>query len=407
MLSLSIISHDAFEFGILLVIILNSVKMALDDPLSNFVSSETKTIENIFIGLYCVEMMLKIFAYGFVFGRGSYLRDAWNIMDFVIVVTSLMPFFINLSFSVNSLRAIRVLRPLKTITKVKVLKMIVRTLFLSFSLVLDSLYILVFVMIIFAIAGTQLFSGVLKNRCLEEATGILSGTFCANNDVCLQRFGVGFSCAKGIASPNFSINNFDTFLWSMLSVFQILTMEGWSTIMIQLEESYSAVCFLYCVAIVFLCEYVLLNITLAILKYKYAQVKDNSAEEEEEEKNEYSPELLKKIGVYRSIAQLKECDFERYTDSNKIFVGANRGYKEERQKEESRLEEKKAQPVVRKYSRFGTSLIRKQRSKAIVDRHKNETFETKWDPKTLKFESIKFGQVQLDERAIRSRRLVK
>mgnify|MGYP000924458976 FL=1 len=113
----------------------------------------------------------------------------------------------------------------------------------------------------------------------------------------------------------------------MLSVFQILTMEGWSSIMIQLQQCYSVVCFLYCVLIVFFCEYVLLNITLAILKYKYAQVKDNSVEEEEEEKFEYSPELLKKIGVYNTIAQIKECDFERYPpEGNKVFVGAVRGY---------------------------------------------------------------------------------
>lgn len=227
--------------------------MALDDPLSNYTSPEQKTIENIFIVLYSMEMGLKILAYGFVLNPGSYLRDPWNVLDFVIVVTSLLPFFINLSFSVNSLRAIRVLRPLKTITKVKVLKMIVRTLFLSFSLVLDSLYILVFVMIIFSIAGLQLFSGVLKNRCLEEATGILSQSYCTNNNDCLGVFGPGFSCARGIASPNFSVANFDTFLWSMLSVFQILTMEGWSSTMIQLEQCYSAVCFLYCILIVFFC----------------------------------------------------------------------------------------------------------------------------------------------------------
>lgn len=41
--------------------------------------------------------------------------------------------------------------------------------------------------------------------------------------------------------------------------------------------------FIYCVyslLIVFICEYVLLNMTLAILKYKYAQVKDNLIEED-------------------------------------------------------------------------------------------------------------------------------
>lgn len=40
---------------------------------------------------------------------------------------------------------------------------------------------------------------------------------------------------------------------------------------------------IYCVyslLIVFTCEYVLLNMTLAILKYKYAQVKDNVIEED-------------------------------------------------------------------------------------------------------------------------------
>lgn len=119
-------------------------------------------------------MTLKIFAYGFLFNEKAYLRDLWNLLDFVIVVTSLLPFIVKLGFSVNSLRAIRVLRPLKTITKVKALKMIVSTLFYSFSLVMDSLYILFFVIIVFSIAGTQLFSGVLKNRCIELATGNLS-----------------------------------------------------------------------------------------------------------------------------------------------------------------------------------------------------------------------------------------
>ena len=116
-------------------------------------------------------MTIKIIAFGFIFDKKAYLRDAWNVLDFVIVTTSLMPLVINMNFSIKSLRAIRVLRPLKTITKVKSLKMIVRTLFYSFSLVMDSLYILLFVMIVFSIAGTQLFSGLLQNQCMDLSTG--------------------------------------------------------------------------------------------------------------------------------------------------------------------------------------------------------------------------------------------
>lgn len=119
-------------------------------------------------------MSIKILALGFLFNKGSYLRDPWNILDFFIVVTSLLPYVMTMSFNVSALRAIRVLRPLKTITKVKALKMIVKTLFLSFSLVMNSFYILFFVIIIFGIAGTQLFSGTLKSRCMEIATGIVT-----------------------------------------------------------------------------------------------------------------------------------------------------------------------------------------------------------------------------------------
>ena len=46
--------------------------------------------------------------------------------------------------------------------------------------------------------------------------------------------------------------------------------------MISLQKSYSVVCVLYSLLIIFFCEYVLLNMTMAILKYKYSQVKGNT-----------------------------------------------------------------------------------------------------------------------------------
>jgi len=40
-----------------------------------------------FLGIFCVEATFKIVALGFILHKGSYLRSAWNIMDFVVVVT--------------------------------------------------------------------------------------------------------------------------------------------------------------------------------------------------------------------------------------------------------------------------------------------------------------------------------
>ena len=39
-------------------------------------------------------MALKIMGLGFIMNEGSYLRDSWNVLDFLIVITSYIPIFI-------------------------------------------------------------------------------------------------------------------------------------------------------------------------------------------------------------------------------------------------------------------------------------------------------------------------
>ena len=58
-----------------------------------------------------------------------------------------------MEFNLTVLRAFRVLRPLKTIKSIKHLKMLLTALFSSISLLKDTMIILVFFYIIFAIAG--------------------------------------------------------------------------------------------------------------------------------------------------------------------------------------------------------------------------------------------------------------
>ena len=43
--------------------------------------------EPYFIGIFCFEAGIKIVALGFAFHKGSYLRNGWNVMDFVVVLT--------------------------------------------------------------------------------------------------------------------------------------------------------------------------------------------------------------------------------------------------------------------------------------------------------------------------------
>lgn len=62
--------------------------------------------------------------------------------------------------------------------------------------------------------------------------------------------------------------------------------------------------------------------TMAILKYKYSQVKGNVIEEEEEELEEYEPEFLQKIGIYDEVSKLvNPPPLVRYFNEDKTLVG--------------------------------------------------------------------------------------
>ena len=125
-------------------------------------------------------MFLKVAALGFIFNKGSYLRDAWNILDCVIVVSGYLPYFFKSGANISALRSFRVLRPLRTISGIEGLRVIVGALITSLPLLRDTMLVILFFFIIFAIGGVQLFAGVMKNRCIN----IENGFDHPNDDLC-------------------------------------------------------------------------------------------------------------------------------------------------------------------------------------------------------------------------------
>ena len=73
-----------FENLTITVILLNSLTLAAENP-GDEPSPFIVTLDFVFLGLYTVEMLLKIIGMGFVFNKGAYLRDFWGILDFTIV----------------------------------------------------------------------------------------------------------------------------------------------------------------------------------------------------------------------------------------------------------------------------------------------------------------------------------
>ena len=76
---------------------------------------------DIFItSIFALECTIKIIVYGFVInGPSSYMRAVWNVLDFLIVIISILSLTltgVNLQ-SIKVLRMLRILRPLKMISK--------------------------------------------------------------------------------------------------------------------------------------------------------------------------------------------------------------------------------------------------------------------------------------------------
>jgi hypothetical protein len=113
----------------------SQVLMANDNPLRETTQWQTN-LELTFNILFTIEMFMKIIALGFVVGRFSYLRDQWNVLDFIVVTTSWLPLLlsllgIELAGNMQAIRSFRLLRPLRTVSRFPTLKKLVVAILLA------------------------------------------------------------------------------------------------------------------------------------------------------------------------------------------------------------------------------------------------------------------------------------
>ncbi len=134
----------------------NSILLAITDYTDDSNNSEWNNwldkIDKGFTVVFVFEAALKIIAFGFIMHKRSYMRDPWNVLDFIVVVIgliSLIPTVPNL----KSLRTMRVLRPLRSINAIPSMKRLVATLLLSLPRMAYLVSFLIFFISIFAILG--------------------------------------------------------------------------------------------------------------------------------------------------------------------------------------------------------------------------------------------------------------
>lgn len=76
-----------------------------------------------------------------------------------------------------------------------------------------------------------------------------------------------------ILELNYGVTNFDHMGYAFLTIFQCITMEGWTTVMYIYEDvAHPVFVVFYFVACVVICSFFLLNLTIAVMLMEYDEL---------------------------------------------------------------------------------------------------------------------------------------
>lgn len=286
-----LIEWPPFEYTVLLTIIANCVVLALEEHLpkkdKTTLSEKLDETEPYFIAIFSVEATLKILALGFVLHRGAYLRNIWNMMDFVVVVTGYVTMFVqetHMSIDLRTLRAIRVLRPLKLVSGIPSLQVVLKSIIKAMAPLLQIGLLVLFAIVIFAIIGLEFYSGAFHWTCystidnkivkegeMESPCYHKNGTAPPGARECLDES----KCQSGWDGPNYGITNFDNIFFAMLTVFQCITMEGWTAILYWTNDVYGSYFnWMYFIPLIILGSFFMLNLVLGVLSGEFAKERE-------------------------------------------------------------------------------------------------------------------------------------
>lgn len=87
-----LLRHPYFETFIFYIIAVNSVILMIDEPVlkNEYTESTIELISRILSYIFIAECVCKIFVMGFVCGKTTYLREGFNVLDFIIVIISVL-----------------------------------------------------------------------------------------------------------------------------------------------------------------------------------------------------------------------------------------------------------------------------------------------------------------------------
>uniref|UniRef100_A0A671YLF7 Voltage-dependent T-type calcium channel subunit alpha-1H n=1 Tax=Sparus aurata TaxID=8175 RepID=A0A671YLF7_SPAAU len=268
-----IVESKYFNRGIMIAILVNTLSMGIEYHQQPEGLTDVLEISNIvFTSMFVLEMGFMLLAFG-LFG---YIRNPYNIFDSIIVIISVWEIIGQADGGLSVLRTFRLLRVLKLVRFLPALRRQLVVLMKTMDNVATFCMLLMLFIFTFSILGMHLF-------------GCKFSLKTENGDTIPDR------------------KNFDTLLWAIVTVFQILTQEDWNVVLYNGMASTSPWAALYFVALMTFGNYVLFNLLVAILVEGFQAEGDaNRSESDDEKKSENSEEDEK-------VEQLRDNELKMYS----------------------------------------------------------------------------------------------
>ncbi|XP_053550714.1 voltage-dependent T-type calcium channel subunit alpha-1H [Bombina bombina] len=245
-----IVDSKYFNRGIMIAILINTLSMGIEYHEQPEELTTALEISNIvFTSMFALEMLLKLLAFG-IFG---YIKNPYNIFDGIIVIISVWEIIGQSDGGLSVLRTFRLLRVLKLVRFMPALRRQLVVLMKTMDNVATFCMLLMLFIFIFSILGMHL-------------------------------FGCKFTIKTDTGDTITDRKNFDSLLWAIVTVFQILTQEDWNVVLYNGMASTSSWAALYFVALMTFGNYVLFNLLVAILVEGFQAEGDATRSEADEDK---------------------------------------------------------------------------------------------------------------------------
>jgi voltage-gated sodium channel len=222
-----------FERFITSVIVVNAIGLGIETSpgAMEVVGPVVTRLDTLAIGIFVVELLIKLFAY-----RLSFFRNGWNVFDLAIVSAALVP--AGQQFSV--LRALRILRALRLISVVPSMRKVIVGLFSAIPSIGTVIVMLVLLFYISAVMATKLFG-----QAFPEWFGNLGA--------------------------------------SLYSLFQIMTLESWSMGIVRPVMEVYPFAWAFFVPFILLTSFIVLNLFIGVIVNAMSEATEGEAHDEREE----------------------------------------------------------------------------------------------------------------------------